>query len=62
MRVVKKIALFLFLFLIVLVLALGLAYLWKKGYLDWDRPNIKKIESKNSVPSELYQHINQKYK
>ena len=46
----------------VLVLALGLAYLWKKGYLDWDRPNIKKIESKNTVPSELYQHINQKYK
>jgi NADH-quinone oxidoreductase subunit A len=44
------------------ILALGLAYVWVKGYLNWDKPNVEvpKIESK--IPKELYQKINEKYR
>ena len=45
----------------ILLLALGLAYVWAKGFLEWDKPKIviKKFDSK--VPNNLYTQINQKY-
>jgi NADH-quinone oxidoreductase subunit A len=48
-------------FLFVLILALGLAYVWKKGYLDWDKPKNNIPKSTSVVPKNLYQEINQKY-
>ena len=44
------------------LLALGLAYAWRKGYLDWIRPEPKIPVIKTSVPTALYEKINQKYK
>lgn len=48
-------------FLFVLILALGLAYVWKKGYLDWDKPKSNIPKSTSVVPENLYQNINKKY-
>lgn len=45
----------------ILILVLGLVYVWAKGFLEWDKPEIvvKKFDSK--VPNDLYTQINQKY-
>lgn len=43
------------------VLALGLAYVWRKGHLDWVIPNQKTEEFKSPVPKQLYDNINKKY-
>jgi len=45
----------------ILILVLGLVYVWAKGFLEWDKPEIeiKKFDSK--VPNDLYVQINQKY-
>ncbi|MFY0652371.1 MAG: NADH-quinone oxidoreductase subunit A [Cyclobacteriaceae bacterium] len=45
----------------ILILVLGLAYVWAKGFLEWDRPelNVKKFDSK--VPNDLYTQVNEKY-
>ena len=55
---------FLLLELIVFMVLLmgGLAYVWKKGYLDWDleKPVIESVESQ--VPAGLYDQVNEKYK
>ncbi|MDH5476287.1 MAG: NADH-quinone oxidoreductase subunit A [Cyclobacteriaceae bacterium] len=48
-------------FVFVFVLALGLAYAWRKGYLEWDKPEIKPSKFKGVVPNEKYNAINQKY-
>ena len=45
----------------ILILALGLAYVWAKGYLDWDRPEIIEPSTKTSVPESLYDRVNKKY-
>ena len=45
----------------ILILVLGLAYVWAKGFLEWDKPevSIKKFDSK--IPDDLYSKINAKY-
>lgn len=43
------------------LLAVGLAYVWKKGYLDWVRPAATLPESTTKVPASLYQEVNEKY-
>ena len=48
-------------FIFIAILALGLAYVWKKGYLDWDKPETKVPTHDSNVPEELYQNINKKY-
>lgn len=48
-------------FIFIAILALGLAYVWRKGYLDWDRPEITEPKSESKIPKELYQNINKKY-
>jgi NADH-quinone oxidoreductase subunit A len=43
------------------ILGWGLVYAWKKGYLQWDKPEpvIESIDS--PVPSSLYEEVNKKY-
>jgi len=43
------------------LLVIGLAYAWKKGYIDWIQatPAPEKFESK--VPKKLYEDLNKKY-
>jgi NADH-quinone oxidoreductase subunit A len=43
------------------VLALGLAYVWRKGYLDWEKPIADKSEFSGVVPADRYEAINKKY-
>ena len=47
--------------LFISILALGLAYVWKKGYLEWDKPKVESPKTNSKVPKELYQNINKKY-
>jgi NADH-quinone oxidoreductase subunit A len=44
------------------LLMAGLAYVWKKGYLNWDleKPVIESVEP--TVPAHLYEQVNEKYK
>ena len=49
-------------FVFVGILVLGLVYAWKKGFLDWPKPNIKTKEFKSHVPSDLYDQVNERYK
>ncbi len=44
-----------------LVLILGLAYVWAKGYLDWDKPQTENKTVKEVIPKELYKNVNKKY-
>ena len=44
------------------VLAIGLAYAWVNGYLDWIKPNPEPTKVSSSVPRQLYENINEKYK
>ena len=42
------------------ILALGLAYVWAKGYLNWEKPESLEHTYKGLVPKELYEKINKK--
>lgn len=46
----------------ILVLALGLAYAWVNGLLDWVRPQQKPTDYESTIPKELYDKVNEKYK
>ena len=46
----------------VLILALGLAYAWAKGYLDWEKPQPQLPTVETSVPTNLYEQVNERYK
>jgi NADH-quinone oxidoreductase subunit A len=46
----------------ILVLALGLAYAWVNGLFDWVKPEQKPSDFKSSVPKEMYDKVNEKYK
>ncbi|MEH0157683.1 NADH-quinone oxidoreductase subunit A [Limibacter armeniacum] len=48
-------------FVFVLILVLGLAYVWRKGFLDWVRPEHKQSDFKSKVPASMYEQINKKY-
>ena len=41
-------------------LAIGLAYAWKKGFLEWDKP--KESLLKPAAPGDKYRKINLKYR
>jgi NADH-quinone oxidoreductase subunit A len=49
-------------FAFILILGLGLAYAWRKGYLEWQKPVIKPSDFKGVVPKDKYEAINKKYK
>lgn len=48
-------------FVFIFILALGLAYAWRKGYLDWEKSETNKSDYKGVVPNKKYEAINQKY-
>lgn len=48
-------------FVFIAVLLLGLAYVWKKGFLDWIKPQAEVPTVQTKVPKNLYDQINQKY-
>ena len=45
----------------ILLLALGLAYVWKRGFLEWVRPEQKTPTFESKIPDNIYQKVNQKY-
>jgi len=45
----------------VCVLVLGLAYAWKKGYLEWEKPEPEIEHYTSPVPKALYEEVNKKY-
>ena len=36
------------------VLAIGLAYVWAKGHLNWDKPEVQKNSYRSKIPSSAY--------
>lgn len=48
-------------FIFIGILGLGLAYVWKKGFLDWPKPETKVSTYKSPVPKQLYDQVNKKY-
>jgi NADH-quinone oxidoreductase subunit A len=48
-------------FVFVFLLALGLAYVWKKGHLDWIQPKTREKIVPWPVPREAYETLNEKY-
>lgn len=48
-------------FIFVLVLIVGLAYVWRRGYIDWIKPVQLKKPFESKVPEEYYERINEKY-
>lgn len=45
----------------ILILALGLAYAWVNGHLDWVKPEPSPTKLKSTVPTSLYQRVNERY-
>lgn len=45
-------------FIFVGILILGLIYVWRKGDLEWIRPDIKITEAGTNIPMALYDKIN----
>ncbi|HTE29701.1 MAG TPA: NADH-quinone oxidoreductase subunit A [Chryseolinea sp.] len=45
----------------ILILAVGLAYAWRNGFLDWEKPHPTPTKYQSKVPKELYVQINKKY-
>jgi len=46
----------------VLILSAGLAYAWRKGFLDWVRPETRASSFKSPVPPALYEAVNNRYR
>ncbi len=46
----------------VLILALGLVFAWAKGYLEWERPEVKVVQTHSKVPEDLYAAVSKKVK
>lgn len=44
------------------ILALGLVFAWAKGYLEWERPDVKTVESASKVPDKLYEEVSRRAK
>lgn len=49
-------------FIFVFVLIIGLAYVWRRGYIDWIKPVQKENAFTAKIPEEYYERINQKYR
>lgn len=47
--------------LFISLLFVGLVYVWRKGYLDWNKPEVKADAFVSKVPKNLYAAINEKY-
>lgn len=47
--------------LFILILTLGLVYVWGKGYLEWEKPDINIKDTESTVPDNLYHDLNTKY-
>ncbi|BDD00379.1 NADH-quinone oxidoreductase subunit A [Persicobacter psychrovividus] len=47
--------------LFIFILALGLAYVWGKGFLDWEKPEVKLPKANSRVPEEMYERLNDQY-
>ena len=45
----------------IIILAVGLAYIWKKGHLEWVKSKPEISNYKSPVPLRFYEQINQKY-
>lgn len=45
-------------FIFVGILILGLVYVWRKGDLEWIKPDIKATDPGTNIPMALYDHIN----
>jgi len=43
------------------ILALGLAYVWKKGDLEWELPETTPIKIDTGIPDERYEAVNARY-
>ncbi|MEO1212356.1 MAG: NADH-quinone oxidoreductase subunit A [Bacteroidota bacterium] len=43
------------------VLALGLAYVWKKGGLEWVKTEVTPLNKEVGIPEIQYEKVNQKY-
>lgn len=41
-------------FIFIFILALGLVYAWRKGYLDWVKPQQKPSDFVSKIPTEAY--------
>lgn len=48
-------------FLFVGILLLGLAYVWRKGDLDWVKPEPLTPPNISSIPASAYQSVNERY-
>jgi NADH-quinone oxidoreductase subunit A len=48
-------------FLFVGILAIGLIYAWRKGFLEWVKPNPKTSNFESKVPKRHYESINSLY-
>lgn len=48
-------------FVFVGILMVGLAYVWVKGFLDWQKPVVQTKNSDFRIPAELYENLNKKY-
>jgi NADH-quinone oxidoreductase subunit A len=45
---------FIEIFVFILILGIGLVYVWKKGFLEWAKPNIITEDIPSHVPKKLY--------
>lgn len=43
------------------ILALGLAYVWKKGDLDWELPAATPAKVDTGIPDKMYEAVNERY-
>jgi len=47
-------------FIFVFLLVIGLGYVWKKGFLDWEKPKTIQKDIETPVPNKLYEDLNKK--
>ncbi|MCV9388951.1 NADH-quinone oxidoreductase subunit A [Reichenbachiella ulvae] len=47
--------------LFIIVLAFGLVYVWSKGFLEWEKPDVNTRDFQSKVPDNLYDQLNTKY-
>ncbi len=48
-------------FIFVGLLAVGLAYVWKKGMLEWVKPKVQPSDYQSKIPAKAYEDINKKF-
>lgn len=48
-------------FIFIAILFLGLFFVWKKGFLNWPKPELESTEFHSDIPDKYYEDINKKY-